>query len=435
MSAVPAPASHYRIVRTALFLMAVGIPAFGLIERSHTTVFDPFAARLVLSLVALGSIAATFARRTNPTRVLQFAAFVSYGWFTFAFSRNQLPSDNAFGLVLLSLILAFSCTSRLDMVWLVVATVGSLSYLEIMTPEPAYSVLHLALLQVPLVLGLSVNSMLRYRLEAELQQTNAHLDGLVAQRTVELRQSLEAREQEVVERRRAEQEALQASRAKSVFLANMSHELRTPLNASRGYTELVIEELEVLDQPELIGDLTHAGRAQDQLLALIDDLLDLSRIEADALKLDIQPVAVHVVASQVHELLAPSAQPGVALEVTGEPVEVLADPVRLQQILTNLTANALRFTKAGTVSIGAHPDGERVRIDVIDTGCGIEPDILPGLFERFTQADNSTTREHGGAGLGLAIVRKLVEAMGGQVDATSVPGRGSTFSVWLARAA
>jgi two-component system sensor histidine kinase/response regulator len=245
--------------------------------------------------------------------------------------------------------------------------------------------------------------------------------------------TLEATNQELV---RARDAADSASRAKSEFLANMSHEIRTPMNGVLGMAELLLATELTPRQRNLTENVQ---RCAISLLAVINGILDFSKVEAGRLDLESMDFDLRDIIEDTVELLARSAHvkglelvtsipPGVATRVCG-------DPGRLRQIITNLVGNAIKFTEIGHVIVavadrGLDDDDHRVlEIDISDTGIGIMPEVIERLFTAFTQADGSMTRRYGGTGLGLVIVRKLCRLMRGDVTVTSVPGRGSTFSV------
>ncbi len=233
----------------------------------------------------------------------------------------------------------------------------------------------------------------------------------------------------------ARDEALQASRAKSDFLATMSHEIRTPLNGVIGLSELLRRTTLDAHQRRLATGIDDAGRT---LLALVNDILDLSKIEAGHLDLEQVDFDPRVVLEQSVGLVADAARSkGLELLVSSAadmPALVRGDPVRFGQVITNLASNAVKFTAAGEVSVRATgaptAAGWQVCVEVRDTGVGIAPEAQARLFESFTQADSSTTREYGGTGLGLAICRRIVTAMDGDLGVRSEPGVGSTF--WFA---
>jgi PAS domain S-box-containing protein len=248
------------------------------------------------------------------------------------------------------------------------------------------------------------------------------------------RKQAEVERAQILDRERAARlEAEAANRLKDEFLATLSHELRTPLNAIVGWAAVLRGQTMDPDLRRAVETIDRNARAQSQL---IEDILDVSRIVTGKLTLRVVPLDLVTVVGAALESLRPSAEAKqIRLEVDLDPaLPVLSgDPGRLQQVVWNLLSNSVKFTPArGLVGISATVQGDEVRLEVRDSGAGIDPAFLPHVFERFRQADASTTRAHGGLGLGLAIVRHLVELHGGTVEAESAGlGQGATFRVRL----
>ena len=235
----------------------------------------------------------------------------------------------------------------------------------------------------------------------------------------------------------ARREAEAANSAKSQFLASMSHELRTPLNAIIGYSEMVQEEVEELGQPGLASDLTKIRTAGRHLLALINDILDLSKIEAGKMELFLETFDLGTLLEEVVTTVRPLVEKNknrLVVQRPPQPGTIHADLTKVRQMLLNLLSNACKFTKDGTITLTLareRPAGEEVVLSVADTGVGMTPEQMNRLFEAFSQAEASTTSKYGGTGLGLAITRRFCEMMGGDVTVRSEAGRGSTFTVRL----
>jgi len=258
----------------------------------------------------------------------------------------------------------------------------------------------------------------------ELEQTNRTLEEKVRERTVELEHAMIA--------------ASDANQAKSAFLAKMSHELRTPMNAIIGYSEILLEDAEDEEDEATCEDLNKILAAARHLLGLINDVLDLSKIEAGRMDLFVEEQGVVGLTEQVYSTVAPLVGKGGNQFVIDCPEDVgviRVDATKLRQILLNLISNAAKFTENGTITLkvertSAGTDA-RIRFSVIDTGIGMTQDQCEKIFEAFTQAEASTSSKYGGTGLGLAITKQFAQLMEGDVIVTSEVGQGSTFTVDL----
>ncbi|MDD5200344.1 MAG: response regulator [Terrimicrobiaceae bacterium] len=255
----------------------------------------------------------------------------------------------------------------------------------------------------------------------------------------------EAATEEAVQAREA---AESANRTKSTFLANMSHELRTPMNAIIGYSEMLIEEAGDLGQDAFTPDLQKIRGAGRHLLALINDILDLSKIEAGKMTLFLEEFKLGEVIDEIVGTIQPLLEKNgnrLDLQIAADLGTMRADLTKVRQTLFNLLSNATKFTERGIITLGAervptaaspdgnstHPEDDRIRIRVSDTGIGMSPAQVAGLFQAFTQADASTTRKYGGTGLGLVISRRFCQLMGGDISVESRANIGTTFAVDL----
>ncbi|QHV00155.1 ATP-binding protein [Synechocystis sp. CACIAM 05] len=267
--------------------------------------------------------------------------------------------------------------------------------------------------------------------QKQLAVANSCLEEKVQQRTEELENTVKALEL-------ASSEAEAANATKSIFLANMSHELRTPLNAIIGYSEMLIEEAEDLDSEELVPDLDKILRSGKSLLALINDLLDISKIEAGKMELYLETFNLKELIAGILDTISPLLKNNnnkLEVEISLESEEVYGDLIKLRQGILNLLSNASKFTKDGIISFIVEEfkvdEKDWLSFQVKDTGIGLTEEQMSKLFQPFTQADSSTTRKYGGTGLGLAITRKFCQMMGGDIYLTSEIGVGSSFTIKL----
>ena len=229
-------------------------------------------------------------------------------------------------------------------------------------------------------------------------------------------------------------QAQNASKAKSDFLANMSHELRTPLNAIIGYSEMLMEEAEEDGLNTYSEDLNKINSSGEHLLTLINDILDLSKIEAGKMELHLEEFKFEKHLSQIEATAKPLVEKNGNKLVIEKPdsIENLTnDQTKLRQILFNMLSNAAKFTKKGTVTLAISKDDNDIKFAVRDTGIGMNEEQLGKVFEEFTQAETSISKDYGGTGLGLPISKKMTEMMGGKMDVESKEGEGTTFSITI----
>nr|WP_254621369.1 response regulator [Stutzerimonas stutzeri] len=275
------------------------------------------------------------------------------------------------------------------------------------------------------------------RMAEALLSAREELQQSIDQATEDVQQNLETIEIQNIELDLARKEALEASRIKSEFLANMSHEIRTPLNGILGFTHLLQKSDLTPRQQDYLSTIE---KSADSLLGIINEILDFSKIEAGKLVLDSIPFNLRDLIEDTLTILGPAAHAKhlelVSLIYRDTPLSLIGDPLRIKQVLTNLVSNAIKFTNEGTVVVRAMVEDERadraqLRISVQDTGIGLTDQDLRALFQAFSQADNSLSRQPGGTGLGLVISKRLIEQMGGEIGVDSIPEEGSEFWISL----
>ena len=244
-------------------------------------------------------------------------------------------------------------------------------------------------------------------------------------------------EREAAENLRQALEAAQAAdRIKSAFLATMSHELRTPLNSIIGFTGILIQGLAGPLNPEQHKQMSMVQKSSRHLLALINDVLDISKIEAGQLNLARAPFELTPSIEKMVKLITPLAEQkgiGVEVDIAPEVGAIVADQRRLEQVIMNLLGNAIKFTEKGRVRVACRLENDHYLLSFTDTGIGMKPEEIPGLFQPFHQIDSGLTRKHEGTGLGLSICKKIIDLMGGSIDVASQWGQGSVFTVRLPR--
>ena len=300
--------------------------------------------------------------------------------------------------------------------------------------------------------GIAFDITVRKQAEESLRRTHDELERRVRERTAQLAMANDELHREISERQRIEEvlrrvnadlvvaheQAVEASHVKSTFLANMSHELRTPLNAIIGYSELLQELATKNIQKDPLPSLQKINRAGKHLLTIINDILDLSKIEAGKVQLLPECFLVSDLMREMETTVQPLVtKNGNTLETRyGDGLGTMySDVTRVRQCLLNLLSNACKFTQNGTICLEVAretgPEGDWIVFQIRDSGIGMSPVQVGRLFDAFTQADASTARNYGGTGLGLAITRKLCRMLGGEINVESEMGRGSTFTIRL----
>jgi signal transduction histidine kinase len=275
-----------------------------------------------------------------------------------------------------------------------------------------------------------------------LKRAQDELEARVADRTRALQNEIAEREVIQQDLLNAKLIAEESNRAKSAFLANMSHELRTPLNAILGYSEMLEEDAEAAGNQSEVADLKRIESAGRHLLMLINDVLDLSKIEAGRVELFSEPAQVGTLVNDIVSTIEPLARKNKNVFLASAEdanATIYVDVTKFRQCLLNLLSNACKFTEGGIVRLRVEERARNGDIwscwEVSDTGIGIADSDQAKLFQAFSQVDSSATRRHGGTGLGLAISQRLTRMMGGWIECETQLGRGSTFTIYLPRVA
>ncbi|MEM9998153.1 MAG: ATP-binding protein [Bacteroidota bacterium] len=394
---------------TLAYVGGVVILLFGIVNKlPGAESADPFWLRAVVAGLCIGN---GLALRYSERAIRHFHAVAHTvigavtAWQFYLIWLNALQVTKVLGLaiVVVVCILGFRETRALG-IYSILAT-AACALLAIVVPEPEVSPLYFVV-TIGTICGMgTIMLRARLRLEAELRQA----------------------------RERAET----SDAAKSVYVATMSHEIRTPVNAMVGMADVLLDTELNAEQHEIAAMLHRAGRS---LSTLIDNVLDFSKLDAGKVELDAQPFVLRPSLETLIDMVAQratGADVDLVLHIEPDvPDEILADETRLQQVLLNLLSNAVKFTREGHVVLRverarADADGAVLRFAVTDTGAGIPPERQAAIFDPYAQAEASTTRNYGGTGLGLTIVRRLVELMGGTITVESEVGRGSTFRTTL----